>query len=62
MPGPVAEPFRPSGDQAAWNRAGGRLFTHSGSWGNISCLVRRQTGTGEWENGQIVRRNAAWGG
>jgi len=40
----------------------GALFTHSGSWGNISGIVRRQTGTGERENGQIVRCNAAWGG
>jgi len=39
----------------------GLLFTNSGSWGNISCIVRRQTGTGERENGQIVRCNAAWG-
>jgi len=38
------------------------LFTNSGSWGNISLIVRRQTGTGERENGQIVRCNAAWGG
>jgi len=38
------------------------LFTNSGSWGNISGTVRRQTGTGEGENGQIVRCNAAWGG
>jgi len=37
-------------------------FTNSGSWGNISCIVRRQTGTRERENGQIVRCNAAWGG
>jgi len=39
-----------------------RGFTNSGSWGNLSCIVRRQTGTGERENGQIVRCNAAWGG
>jgi len=38
------------------------LFTHSGSWGDISCIARRQTGTRERENGQIVRCNAAWGG
>jgi len=38
------------------------IFTNSGSWGNISCVVRRQTGTRERENGQIVRCNAAWGG
>jgi len=38
------------------------LFTHSGSWGDISLIVRRQTGAEERENGQIVRRNAAWGG
>jgi len=36
-------------------------LTNSGSWGNISCIVRRQTGTGERENDQIVRCNAAWG-
>jgi len=38
------------------------VFTNSGSWGNISCIVRRQTGSGERQNGQIVRCNAAWGG
>ena len=38
------------------------IFTNSGSWGDISLIVRRQTGTGERENGQIVRCNAAWGG
>jgi len=38
------------------------LFTNSGSWGNISCVVRRQTGTRERENGPIVRCDAAWGG
>jgi len=38
------------------------IFTHSGSWGDISLIVRRQTGAEERENGQIVRRNAAWGG
>jgi len=38
------------------------LFTHSGSLGNIILIVRRQTGTRERENGQIVRCNAAWGG
>jgi len=38
------------------------FFTNSGSWGDISCIVRRQTGTGKRENGQIVRCNAAWGG
>jgi len=37
-------------------------FTNSGSWGDISLIVRRQTGTRERENGQIVRCNAAWGG
>jgi len=40
----------------------GTGFTNSGSWGNISLIVRSQTGTGERENGQIERRNAAWGG
>jgi len=39
-----------------------QALTNSGSWSNISCIVRRQTGTGERENGQIVRCNAAWGG
>jgi len=38
------------------------IFTNSGSWGNISLIVRRQTGTRERENGQIVRCNAVWGG
>jgi len=38
------------------------LFTNSGSWGNISLIVRRQTGTGERENDQIVQRLAARGG
>jgi len=38
------------------------FFTNSGSWGNISGIVRRQTGTRERENGQIVRCNTAWGG
>jgi len=38
------------------------FFTNSGSWGDISLIVRRQTGTGERENDQIVRCNAAWGG
>jgi len=37
------------------------IFTNSDSWGNISCIVRRQTGTRERENGQIVRCNAARG-
>ena len=27
-------------------------FPKSGSWGNISCVVRRQTGTRERENGR----------
>jgi len=35
---------------------------HSGSCGNMSLIVGRQTGTGERENGRIVRCNAAWGG
>ena len=39
-----------------------KALTNSGSWGDISCIVRRQTGTGERENGQILRCNAAWGG
>jgi len=38
------------------------IFTNSGSWGNISGIVRRQTGTRERENGAIVRCSAAWGG
>ena len=38
------------------------LFTNSGSWGDISLIMRRQTGTGERENGQIVRCSVAWGG
>ena len=38
------------------------MITNSGSWGDISCIVRRQTGTGERENGQIVRCSVAWGG
>jgi len=37
-------------------------FTKGGSWGNVSGIVPRQTGTRERENGQIVRYNAAWGG
>ena len=38
-----------------------RIFTNTGSWGDISLIVRRQTGTGERENGQIVRCPAARG-
>jgi len=38
------------------------IFTNSGSWGNISLIVSRQTGTGERENSQIVQRPAAKGG
>jgi len=38
-----------------------QCFTNSGWWGDISLIVRRQTRTRERENGQIVRRNAAWG-
>jgi len=41
---------------------GSRIFTNSGSWGNISLIVRRQIGTEERENGQILRCNTAWGG
>jgi len=37
-------------------------FTNSGSWGDISCIVRRQIGTEERENGQIEWCNTAWGG
>jgi tetratricopeptide (TPR) repeat protein len=37
------------------------LFTNSGSRGDISDIVRRQTESGERENGQIVQRCAARG-
>ena len=38
------------------------LFTNSGSRDDISPIVRCQSGTGERESGQIMRRTAAWGG
>ena len=40
----------------------GMLFTYSNSRDDISAIVRCQSGTGERENGQIMRRTAAWGG
>jgi len=57
--------FGPRGIRPPETGPAGALFTHSGSWGNISLIgltVRRQTGIVETENGQIVRCNAAWGG
>ena len=38
------------------------FFTNSGSRDDISPIVRCQSGTAERENGQIMRRAAAWGG
>lgn len=42
-------------------RAFDNLFTNSGSRGDISSIVRRQTGAGERENGQFAQRDAATG-
>ena len=39
-----------------------RFLTNSGSRDDISRIVRCQSGTGEREYGQIMRRTAAWGG
>jgi hypothetical protein len=44
---------------AGWNE---RVFINSGSRCDISGIVRRQAGTGEQENAQIVQRCAAEGG
>ena len=38
------------------------FFTNSEPRLDISAIVRRQPGTRERENGQIMRRTAAWGG
>ena len=43
---------------------GGKVtfFTNSGSRDDTIPIVRRQTGTGERENGRFVQRSAARGG
>ena len=38
------------------------FFTNSEPRLDISAIVRRQSGTRERENGQIMRRSQAWGG
>jgi len=38
------------------------VFTNGGPRCDISAIVHRHTETGERENGQFVRRRAAWGG
>ena len=42
-----------------WQRINPRLFTNSGSRGDISAIGRRHTEAGEREHEQIVRRRAA---